>query len=456
MAEVRTAGVASPWPFVRALLRPMLLLELLLPIWIAAMLAAVLGGSGMEQLYDELFGEAPSAPPPDQLQQRLAGLVQLVSVCAVALSGYWYWHLARMLGGGGAWTLPQLVARLRGALMLGMFVAALLAAAGAWRLVTPREALALGALAAWWGAWPLLFLVFERRPLWWGALAVLGVCTLPHLAAREAPRMLAAAPLLVVAGAAMVRWAVTSDSVRAILQGLDNGRRTSGTWIESGPSREAAHGDRAVLRTADDWRLAIAAQMPRSAIGRRIPTALSRWFRVELALLCAVFYVAGFSPYLLLLYVGQAPPLFGGLWWPVGRQEQLQIARAIAYRDLIRDMVTIIASFACLLVARVPSFNFAVPAGDERYLMQIFGMLAVLPFVYEPRFPTAQQPSQGWRMMRTLGGMLVATTISIPFRELGMPFVALALAVLSFSLVGRAWRDRDTYLHRDLQLAARA
>lgn len=440
----------DPLPFVRALIRPLFAVELLLLLWVMAMFTATMSGPGVELLISSLFGEAPPLPSIDRSRLYRVGLLQMVSVWGVSFGVFWSYHLIRTVHGRTAWTLPDLPTRLRAALALGMAIAAATTGAAVWSLGAPAEVVSFAALAAWWVTWPLLM---ARSTSWILRLPALAPLAVVYSPAAEvlAPGLPWMGLLLLMASTVTLWDGITTTHVRSLLEWLDQ-RQQSG-HILADPEAVAEHGRPSAPANAREWRVLLEAYAPRMRFSLGLPSTLLHVLSVPMAMTSILFYVVGISPFILLTSMGMTYHAFGSCWLPVGRAEQLRLARRMSYSEMMRDGFTILATLGGLSLLRAPSLGWGGMTFDASgsYLTQVAFALAIAPILFEPSFPIPQPPSMRSRFGRALLGLV---TMSVSLRltgEAGWPLAPVFVTLLATSIAVHEWRLRRRYMRSDLQ-----
>jgi hypothetical protein len=456
----RDALVASPWPFVRAQVRPMLLIELLMVGWIAAMFSVVISSRGVDLVMQQVLNELPTPVPPDFTEWQRVGLAQIVSVSAVVFGGYWHLHLSSLIASGTMWTLPQLAARIRAATLLAMLIAATFAGIAVRSSVTPRDALSLAAIAAWWTTWPLLMLPSPHRA-WRVALAalMLGALIAPWGGPDNARLILRVAPLLTFSGLAVVRYTISPASLRGVMQWTDRKR-----GVVAGHSGKAMDTDLspippARLTTTAEWLRAIQAYSPGFRLARRIPPSVLRWINPATAISCVILFAFGLPAFMIVISMGEAQRQFMHVWFPLGRIERLQITRRLARQEYLRDSLTVLVVTSLLLL--LPESGFPRPlafmaVSDRVHFQQVLLALAIVPFKYNPDAVSPNARSLTGLLLP--GGLVIlaGSAASIAMFKSGLPFPLAISALLCLSLGLQEWRFRRRFLRSDIHPIAMA
>lgn len=450
-----TSRFASPRPFVRALMRPGLLLELAVPVFVAFVLTAVASSEALATL---LFG-ASDAPPMDERQRRAAA-IQIVSIVAASLSAFWYWHLTRMLRGFAAFSYPQLASRVRGALLAFATLCGMVTLLAVWRSHSLADALSLAALGASWAAWPLwlhLRVPFAVRA---GMLA-----TAPFVMVWPTSAYFVAGPVwpwvgpVALLGGMTIMLAIPSTTtVRQLVQ-----------FARPAPQRSAASTDRRtsdldvpspVYTTTNDWARALTQLMlPRLSL----PSWMPRPLRVVLNR--ATWWVGGLVWYLLgadASLLGLSASIFvpiarHDLWWPLGRHEQLRVAMRVTYGGMLRVVLWTFGTVLALGLLHVPRLPFGMNGTPLHENMVALAMLiAVLPFIHIPWGVPSIVVSPGRQLRRVFPALLLIQTVTLVSAHGQRTCEALVISavVLVLALFELRWRLRRHFLYGDLHRAS--
>jgi hypothetical protein len=443
-------AVASPWPFVRALIWRQLPFEL--GAMAFAMLACgVFATSGRLEL---LLTESATSPA-DRNRLLPAVSLQLVSIASAVCALGWHMHLVRLLRGIGSWCYPALEARVRGAVLLLGAVLAVSTLLVAHRWHAWPEALALSAVSGAWAAWPLLLHVSGGLVARGVALMAPAVMTmLPYTSERLAGLLpWVAAVAATVAVIAVVRG-ISPTVVRAMVEQAQPELGAT-AWM-SPPDEEPAApryvGNASALTRAQSMTHHLDPRWP-------VPPWMPAWGRAllhasDLVLPALIWYALDAQPALLLIafastgLFAQAP-----LWMPYGREERLAMARIITYRGMIRHGSLAFLTLLVLEALGLPQLPFGMsgPSLLENWL-QLPLLIAMLPLVYTSSSTMGLARSklgQGGRAMVAILVVMAASRWGMR-HDADVAVLALSVVLLGCTLAEQHWRLTRYFRRSDL------
>jgi hypothetical protein len=449
----RTQLLASPWPFVRVLLRPAAVVEILGVLFVAALLVAALVNSRLEPL---LNVGTDGARALDERALTAIG-IQVVSIVGATTAIGWYLYIDGLLRGLAAWSYPLLVARIRAAyLLLAVFLAAgIWLAATLWAPALPAWPLA--ALGGAWAAWPLL-LYWPRHVLvrLLVAVALLATAVLPAPGA-----MLAGLPLtwLVVgapiAGVAAICFGLTAESVRDMVWSAQPTQNDDARPDDEAAPDDAFQVGAVSISVRDRARTIARALTPRW----RLPGWLPRGFTVLLDNLhylvgVLVWHLLDADPSMLLITIGSVPVQKGiEVLWPLDRAERLAVATRIAHSGMLMHGGLTLGWALLLELLRVPRLPFSMsgtPITENWMVLPL--LIAVVPIVYVTPATPGMFRSTLQQMLRMMTAFAVVFFVSRWDALTGEVLATLGICavVLTLTLAEQQWRLRRHFHRGDL------
>jgi hypothetical protein len=449
----RTQLLASPWPFVRVLLRPAAVVEILGVLFAAALLIAALVNSRLEPL---LNVGTDGARALDERALTAIG-IQVVSIVGATTAIGWYLYIDGLLRGLAAWSYPLLVARIRAAyLLVALFLAGSIGlAATLWAPALPAWPLA--ALGGAWAAVPLL-LYWPRHVMvrLLVAVALLATAVLPMPGAALAGLPLAwiavGAP---IAGIAAIFFGITAESVRDMVwSALPTANNEARGDDEAAPD-DAIPAGAVSLSVRDRARTIARALTPRWPL----PGWLPRGFAVVLdnthyVVGVLVWYLLGADPSMLLITIGSVPvQKWPDVLWPLGRAERLAVATRIAHAGMLMHGGLSLGSLLLLELLRVPRLPFGMsgtPITENWMVLPL--LIAVLPIVYvTPAIPGMFRSTlqQFLRMMTAFAVVFFFSRWDALASEV-LVTLGICAVVVTLTLAEQQWRLRRHFLRGDL------
>jgi hypothetical protein len=449
----RIQPLASPWPFVRALLRPASAIEVLGLLLLSIGLTYALVNRRLEPLLD--IG-TDSVRALDE-RALVAICIQVVSIFSATTAVGWYLHIDGLLRGLAAWSYPLLVARIRASyLLLALFLAGSVWLA-ATLLAPALPAWPLAALGGAWAAWPLL-LHWPRRVMvrLLVAVALLATAVLPAPGAVLAGlpwTWIAVGALL--AGVAAICFGIAPESVRQMVWSAQP-TPTDEAWPEDdGAPDDAIPVGAASISVRDRARTIERALTPRWPLRSWLPQGFSVLLdNVHYLVGVLVWHLLEADPSMLLITIGSVPVQKGAdVLWPLGRAERLAVARRITHSGMVMHGGLTLGSALLLELLQLPRLPFGLSgtAIHENWMVLPL-LIAALPIVYV----TPANPGMVRSMLQQLLRMMTAFSVVFFFSRWDalagevLATMGICVVVLTLTLAEQQWRLRRHFLGADL------
>jgi hypothetical protein len=444
-------ALASPWPFVRTLLRPRLLLELLPPLFLLGMLLILTTDADHPTLW---WGVAPAAGPEERTH-FVALCLQVVSVVAAMTAVGWHGHLVRTLPSDGAWAYPALGARIRASiLLLGALLGAGSIAVFGRHLPWP-EALALAALAAAWAPWPMLVqlpISATMRALLFVVLMSVAVWPTPWRLLATLPWWWLSLGILGVSlGGAAIGLAPTT--LRRVLHAR-RPNAASPAWLVGDDAPVDRVGATATASLNGQVRAVARVTSPRVALPTWVPRALGPVASAGVWVLIGLFWHAasGQPAVMLSAFVGGVFTAHLGFWWPLGRAERLRVARVLLWRHMLIRVAALFGTMLVLDVIDAPRLPFIDQTHVRFSSLQWPLVIAAVPFVVTTAVQRASHAVLWGPLVRMFFAMLAVTVLATWGRRVEQSewVVGASAVLLCLTLLEQEWRLRRQYLRADL------
>lgn len=449
----RIQPLASPWPFVRALLRPASAIEMLGLLFLAIGLTYALVNSRLEPV---LGAGTDGARALDE-RALTAICIQAVSIVSATTAVGWYLHIDGLLRGLAAWSYPLLVARIRAAyLLLALFLAGSVWAA-ATLLAPALPAWPLAALGGAWASWPLL-LHFPGavmvRLLVAVALLATAVSPAPGVVLAGLPWAWIAVGAL-LASVAAICFGIVPESVRQMVWSA-HPTQTDKAWPADDGAPDDAIAVRAVSVSVRDRAGTIArALTPRWPLPRWIPHGFSVLVdNVHYLFGVLVWHLLDADPAMLLITIASVPVQKGAdLLWPLGRAERLAVARRIAHWGMVVHGGLTLGSALLLELLQLPRLPFGMSgtAIHENWMVLPL-LIAVVPIVYvTPAIPgMVRSTMQLILRMTTAFAVVYFLSRWDALADDVLATMGICAVVLTLTLAEQRWRLRRHFLCADL------